>query len=172
MVKLPVAPWLVALALLVVPVAQAAPKKAPARAPSAMGKRPVMRAPMDLEQLDRIVREHAQGVQRRDSVWQFSYRGAPLMIVADARHDRMRIISAIAELKDVTPGQLAAAMESNFHSALDARYASSRGVLYAAFIHPLSSLHPHDLAGALAQVATLAQTFGSQYTSGELHFGG
>ncbi len=31
-------------------------------------------------------------------------------------------------------------MIANFHTALDARYAISDGVIYAAFIHPLSSL--------------------------------
>jgi hypothetical protein len=62
-------------------------------------------------------------------------------------------------------------MESNFHKALDARYAESNDILYSAFIHPLSALSETELIKALDQVATLALTFGTSYTSGELTYG-
>jgi len=61
-------------------------------------------------------------------------------------------------------------MNSNFHLALDARYAVSDDVLYAAFIHPLSSLCKEDFESALKQVYNLVATFGKTYSSGQLEF--
>lgn len=63
-------------------------------------------------------------------------------------------------------------LEANFHSALDARYATSDGVLYAAFIHPLSPLTEAEVRSAVAQVASLVRSFGTTYSSGELAYGG
>ena len=100
------------------------------------------------------------------------YEGVELVCVYDERHNRMRIISAIAPLGDITEGQFLKAMEANFHSALDARYAVKDGILYSAFLHPIHSLEEKQLQAALYQVATLAKTFGSSYTSGILNFGG
>jgi len=60
---------------------------------------------------------------------------------------------------------------SNFHSTLDARYAVSDDVLYAAFIHPLSPLTEGELESAIRQVATLADTFETTYSSGDLSYG-
>ena len=60
---------------------------------------------------------------------------------------------------------------ANYHSSLDARYAVSQGIVYSAFLHPLSTLADDQLASALRQVAALATTFGSTYSSGELMFG-
>ncbi|MEE8126039.1 MAG: hypothetical protein V3T42_09525, partial [Nitrospirales bacterium] len=54
----------------------------------------------------------------------------------------------------------------------DARYAVSQGILYSAFIHPLSTLDEGMLKSAMDQVANLALSFGSEYTSGSLVFGG
>ena len=63
-------------------------------------------------------------------------------------------------------------MAANFHTALDGRYATSEGVLYAAFIHPLSPLTEEELASALRQVAALARNFGTTYSSDALLYGG
>ena len=62
--------------------------------------------------------------------------------------------------------------EANFHTALDARYAFNKGILYAAYIHPLSTLTKAQLESALEQTATLAATFGKEYSSGSLIFKG
>jgi len=87
-------------------------------------------------------------------------------------YDRMRIISPIEKYEKLSAEQINQLMESNFHRALDARYASSKGILYAAFIHPMSSLTPAELDAALNQVAQLALTFGTSYSGGTLSFGG
>ncbi|MDE2149210.1 MAG: hypothetical protein KGJ55_05120, partial [Gammaproteobacteria bacterium] len=59
----------------------------------------------------------------------------------------------------------------NFHTMLDVRYATSDGIVYAAFIHPLSPLHGGEFVSALQQAARAALTFGGTYTSSDLVFG-
>jgi len=100
------------------------------------------------------------------------YRGIELTCIYDVQHDRMRIITPIAARGNITNDQLGKAMEANFHTALDARYALNKGILYAAFIHPLSPLTKTQLENALEQTATLAATFGKEYSSGSLIFKG
>ena len=63
-------------------------------------------------------------------------------------------------------------MQANFDSALDARYAVAKGVLWSAYLHPLSTLKADDFVSGLAQVVNLAATYGSTYSSGALTFGG
>ena len=63
-------------------------------------------------------------------------------------------------------------LQSNFDTALDARYAIAKGMLWSAFVHPLPQLTPDQFASGLGQVVNLAMTFGSTFTSGGLTFGG
>jgi len=82
----------------------------------------------------------------------------------------MRIISPIAETTDITDEQIGAAMEANFHSALDVRYAISDGIMWSAFIHPLKELTPSQAIDAVIQVYSAAITFGDTYASTNLSF--
>ena len=100
------------------------------------------------------------------------FRGIELRCIYDEKHDRMRIIAPVAARGDITGDQFEKAMNANFHTALDARYALNKGILYAAFIHPLSPLTKGQLESAFYQTATLAATFGKEYTSGFLTFQG
>lgn len=84
----------------------------------------------------------------------------------------MRIISPITSLSEVDGEQFLLAMAANFNTALDARYAVSDSVIYAAYIHPLKPLSEMELLSAIKQVATGRNTFGDEYTSGKLFFGG
>ena len=111
-------------------------------------------------------------VEVQGSMWRFQRGPATVILVYDESHDRMRLLSPVAELSQISDKQLRAAMEANFHTSLDARYATCDGMLYAAFLHPLSSLTEADLRSAIDQVATLALTFGDDYSSGVLQFGG
>lgn len=103
---------------------------------------------------------------------QLKYKRIELLCIYDESHDRMRIIASIGARGDITDEQFEKAMAANFHTALDARYALNKGILYAAFIHPLSALTKAQVESGLIQTATLAATFGKQYSSGKLTFGG
>lgn len=100
------------------------------------------------------------------------YKGIELTCIYDETHDRMRIIAPIAARSDITPKQFENAMEANFHTALDARYALNQGILFAAYIHPLSLLTRGQVENALDQTSNLAATFGKEYSSGFLTYRG
>lgn len=106
-----------------------------------------------------------------DSAWEFSYDGVRIACLTDTHFDRMRLIAPIVGVEDLEDGQRDAMLDANFHTALDARYAFSDGIVYSAFIHPLSPLSHEELRAALSQVAALVHTFGSSYSSGMLMFG-
>jgi hypothetical protein len=101
----------------------------------------------------------------------FTYDGAQLIAMVAEEANRMRLVSPVISATDLNEAQLAATLVSNYHLALDARYAVGDGVLYSAYIHPLKELTVQQLISAIRQVATLRNTFGTSYTSGELSFG-
>lgn len=63
-------------------------------------------------------------------------------------------------------------LQANFDAILDARYAIANDLVWAVFIHPLSSLTEDDFISGIAQTVTAAETFGTTYSSGALVFGG
>ncbi len=129
-------------------------------------------AAMTQERMEAILRERVDEARGGGGGLEFRYAGVAMLCISDPSHDRMRIIAPIRSEADVSDHQRRLALAANFHTALDARYASSEGVLYAAFIHPLSPLDEAQLLSALRQVASLALSFGTTYSSGELIFGG
>ncbi len=97
-------------------------------------------------------------------------QGYNLTIIYDLNADRMRMVIPIVEVKDITQDHINQAMEANFHTALDARYAISNDIVWAVFIHPLSDLSESLFSSALQQTLFTAATFGKEYSSGILNF--
>ncbi|MFB6275739.1 MAG: hypothetical protein ABEI32_06275 [Halothece sp.] len=127
---------------------------------------------MTLESLNTILRQEANNVNRTNQQqWRFQLQGRSMVVVANEKHNRMRIVAPITQAQELSSKQLFKMMVANYHSALDARYAiNQQGVVVAAFLHPLTSLQKPDFRSALQQVANLAETFGTDYSSGELYF--
>lgn len=119
-----------------------------------------------------IIAELVGEYQGTENNLQFVHNDVLMALISDAKNNRMRIIAPIIEVSDLSDDHLRAAMVSNFHLALDARYAIGNGVLYATYIHPLRELTKDQLQSAVRQVSNLKTTFGSTYTSGELQYGG
>lgn len=131
--------------------------------------------PMNNARLDRLIRQVdgiEGGIEGRPGFWRFNLQGRQVYVITDERADRMRIMSPVASAKDLKRDALMRAMQANFDTALDARYAVAKGALWSAFIHPLSPLDDAEFQAALRQVVTLAATYGSSYSSGGLRFGG
>lgn len=126
---------------------------------------------MNLTKLEAILQQEADNIRFGNGQWQFVIDGVPMALLTSDEMDRMRIVSPIIESVQLTTEQRQKMLEANFHSALDGRYAISNGVVYATFIHPLSSLHSDDFRSALGQVSQLVKTFGTTYSSGRLSFG-
>jgi len=104
--------------------------------------------------------------------WQFTISERPVVIVTDIRANRMRIISPITKVDELPQGALKRMMQANFDTALDARYAVARGVVWATFIHPLAALHDRQFISAIGQTVNLSLTFGKTFSSGAMSFGG
>ena len=126
---------------------------------------------MTLDELEQVIEALADEVGGGGGMWHFAVGDVRMACFTDLRFDRMRIIAPILDTDDLTEAEKDAALEANFHSALDARYCVSNGVVYAAFIHPLSPLTARETSSAISQVANLVQTFGSTYSGGQLVFG-
>ena len=118
-------------------------------------------------QIERV----GQNVDNRGHVLEFEYEDVRIACISDAVHDRMRLIVPIVKVETLEAVQLQILLVANFHTTLDARYAVSEEIVYAAFLHPLSTLTPEQLDSALRQVAALARNFGSTYSSDELLYG-
>ena len=132
----------------------------------------VCAAGMTQEVMEEIVIKNVEVIKHNKGFILFTYKKIKMALISDVKHDRMRIISAITKYPSLNLETKTAVMESNFHLALDARYAVSQDILYSAYIHPLSSLTKNELKSALSQVSTLAATFGTTYSSGQLVFKG
>ncbi len=125
---------------------------------------------MDNDQLEKIFYVVSDSLAGEPGLWQFSVGEVTMLCVTDQGHDRMRIISAVRDMKDVSKEEIDAALEANFHSALDVRYAVSKDVMWVAFIHPLKALHKEQVIDAVSQVYNAVMTFGTTYSSSELSF--
>ena len=125
---------------------------------------------MTQDEMEKIVISNVDVEEYKKGYVLFTYNKVKMALISDTNHDRMRIISPITQYSALTTEVKDVVMESNFHLALDARYAVRDDVLYSAFIHPMSPLTQQELEAALKQVSTLVLTFGTSYSSGELSF--
>ena len=123
---------------------------------------------MTQARMEALLREVGTDVSGVPGMLEFTFHGVRIGCISDVEHDRMRLITPVHRVSELSPEEVARVLEANFHTALDARYASSQGILYAAYIHPLGPLSQSELQSAVRQVASLAQSFGSTYSSGEL----
>lgn len=95
----------------------------------------------------------------------------PILIVMDPAANRMRAMVPIASAEGLGEADLLRMMQANFDSALDARYAVANGRVWGVYLHPLAELERDQLISGLAQVVSVAQTYGSFYSSGGAQFG-
>ena len=125
---------------------------------------------MNNQGLDDIIRRTCNITAGGLGHWKFEINDVGFMCMTDEHYNRMRIISPIIKVDDIGAQEMRECMEANFHTALDARYAVSDGVLWAAFIHPLRELTEAQVMDAISQVHSCAKSFGSTYSSGNLIF--
>lgn len=129
--------------------------------------------PMTLDRLDLIIkRVDEEATRMSEAQWRFTVSDRPVQVIADARADRMRVISPIRNIDGIDPGELYRMMQANFDSALDARYGIAQEVLWATFIHPLGSLTVDEFLSGIGQTVNLTLSYGTTYNSGALTFGG
>jgi len=127
---------------------------------------------MDNKRLEALIKRVDESAQGQRGFWRFIVEGREVSVITDEKADRMRIIVPIAPAEQLSKERLTRMMQANFDSALDSRYSIAKGVLWAAFIHPLSALDDEEFLSGLGQSVNLALTYGQTYSSGAISFGG
>lgn len=132
--------------------------------------------PMTVERLEAIIRIFDPEAERNLNSFSFKMpvqdMELNIQVITDPAAGRMRIVIPIVMETSLGPERIKRIMQANFDSALDARYALAQGVLWATFIHPLSSLSDEEFLSGLSQTLNLVATYGSTYSSGLFVFGG
>ena len=125
---------------------------------------------MDNQKLDAIIYTLSDEVEGTNGSWQFLIDSTVFICLTDQINNRMRIISPIDKVENVSKEIMMECMEANFHSALDVKYAVSDEIVWSVFIHPLKQLEKSQVIDAISQVYSASRTFGSTYSSGALSF--
>lgn len=131
-----------------------------------------MHGPMSNVRLEALITQVSSEIKGQLGYWQFSISGRDMLVITDAAHNRMRIMSPVIAQSGLDAAELAKLLEANFASALDAKYALRDGLLWSVFTHPLGELTDEQFLDCTAQVANLANNFGGSYASSNLTFGG
>ncbi len=127
---------------------------------------------MSNKRLDVLIKRIDKNAQGKPGYWSFVVDEQNILVITDEKADRMRIIAPVTKSDKLSQKQLTRIMQANFDSALDARYAIAKGVLWSAFIHPLSPLSDEEFLIGLGQVANLITSYGGSYSSGLLIYRG
>lgn len=127
---------------------------------------------MNNETLETIYESVSDSLKGKSGAWQFYIKDRPVMSITDTNHNRMRIISPIADSNNLNEDLIKAALVANFHTALDVKYAVSDGVLWSVFIHPLKELSEDQVKDAVSQVYYANVNFGTTFASTSLAFPG
>ncbi|OUS01698.1 hypothetical protein A9Q86_07515 [Flavobacteriales bacterium 33_180_T64] len=125
---------------------------------------------MNNDKLEDIYASVSDSIQGQKGAWQFFVKDIQLVSFTDTEHNRMRIISPIANANTLDGDLIKAALVANFHTALDVKYAVSEGVLWAVFIHPLQELSSNQVKDAVSQVYYANINFGTSFASTSLSF--
>ncbi len=127
---------------------------------------------MNNDRLDTLIRRLDKKPDVRDGIWELKIGNHAVTVITDENSDRMRIVIPITETAELSEKKLYRIMQANFDSALDARYAIAKEILWSAFIHPLSTLTDEEFLNGLGQAVNLVDTYGSTYSSGAETFVG
>ena len=123
-------------------------------------------------QLGKIIAKIDKTSSRDGNSVSFVVKGREVILVFDENADRMRILTPITEAGSVSEHVYKRMLQANYDAVLDPRYAIANDLIWAVFIHPLSSLTEQDFVSGIVQTVTAAETFGSAYSSGAFVFGG
>lgn len=125
-----------------------------------------------LSDMDAVIKALDSKATRTGNSWQFTLEDRTMLVVTDPAAGRMRIITPIALIAELPEGALQRLMQANFDTALDARYAVAKDLIWGAFLHPLDTLTQRDFASGILQTHSIGETFGTTFSSGAISYGG
>ena len=128
--------------------------------------------PMSNSRLDQLIRRIAAVIEGNLGNWRIDYGGRHLFILTDEAHNRMRVMTPVAEESELNDEDRQILLAANFDRALGAKYAVSSGYVWSVFMHPLAELVEDQFIDAVQQVKSLADNYGTTYASSDLKFGG
>ncbi len=121
----------------------------------------IVSEPMNNTRMQDLLQRVDPELQGKLGSWVITHEAVKAQIITDEKADRMRVIVPIVKVEDIEEGELLRLMQANFDSTLDARYSVANGVVWSAFIHPLTALSDEEFISGLAQAMTAAATFGA-----------
>lgn len=124
------------------------------------------------EKLSELILAFDKDAKINEAGAQFTLAERGVFLVYDIKADRMRLVTPIAQAALANGDIHERMLQANYDAVLDARYALANNIIWAVYIHPLSSLTKDDFLSGVAQTVTAAETFGKSYTSGAFVFGG
>lgn len=127
---------------------------------------------MTADSLKKLITQFDEDAKVQGNAVQFQLLDRDLMMVFDEKADRMRVITPIANAGLLDEALMERMLQANFDAVLDARYAVANDLVWAVYIHKLSTVTQDDFLSGIAQAVTAAETFGTSYTSGAMVFGG
>ena len=127
---------------------------------------------MTAASLTQLIQSFDDDAQAEGNAVQFSLKERELLFVYDEEADRMRVITPIGPAAAANEALMARMLQANYDAVLDARYAVANDLIWAVYIHKLSTITQDDFLSGVAQAVTAAETFGTSFTSGAMVFGG
>ncbi len=126
---------------------------------------------INAERLGRLILALDPDAVAQGNGWRLSIEGQLVLLITDPAAGRLRAMVPVRAASGLTAPQLVRLLGANFNTALDARYAIAEGLVWSIFVRPLAGLGKVQLISGLAQVVTLARSYGTSYSSGAMRFG-
>ena len=121
--------------------------------------------------LERHLHSIAREVYPGPGHWTVQHRNVPVLVYAHEGHERMRVVTPVVGVAELSAEDLRTLLEANYSKALDARYAIAEELVWGLFVHRLSTLTREELESALDQVVALKKNYGTTYASTDKVFG-
>lgn len=127
-----------------------------------------MDEPMTPARMETVFGDEVDAIVGPPGAIQTRVDGISVYLLSDPGNDRMRLMAAIASADKLDRRGFGILLLANFDRTLDTRYAISDGIVYSVYQHPISSLLPDQIRAALSQVVSLAKTFGTSFSAGDV----
>ena len=130
----------------------------------------VFEVPFTPAVLNSVLLEIDPEAQIADGSALLTFSDVPVTVMYDAGANRLRALVPIASAGGMTDGQMERLLQANFDTALDARYALAGGRVWSVYMHPMAELDRDQVISGIAQAVSLAQTYGTTFSSTEQMF--
>ena len=127
--------------------------------------------PMDQARIEKVFSREVDAIEGPSGALRTVVDGVEVYLLTDPANDRMQLIASVAAADQVDPRVFNILLQANHFLTVDARYSVSNGVIYAVYLHPISSLTEDELVSGLEQVIALSNNFGTTFSSGKIELG-